>query len=202
MDIKPNGLNQKDLVDLFYMIVSSIKGICAKLDDDATVDLTTYEANCYTAMFDMIIQDSKKRRTGPGGGMFISPYGITDKAIIELLYDIFNSFETLCEQLDGDTGVADTNYEALCYTALFLYRVQSGAGPILGNGTTYKIGPTGAPSQKELVNCLYQIVDAIETLTEKLDADGTVTDTDYEALWYTANITLKVTNTSNQTVGN
>lgn len=201
MAIKPNGLSQKDLVDLFYMIVSSIKGICAKLDADGTVTLTTYTANCYTAMFDQIIVDSKKNRTGPGGGMYISPYGITDKAIIELLYDIFNSFETLCEQLDGDGGVPATDYEANCYTAKFLYRVQSGAGPILGNGTTYKIGPTGAPGQKEMVNCLYQIVDAIETLTEQLDGDS-LGDTNYEALWFTANVKMKVTNTSNQTVGN
>jgi hypothetical protein len=200
-DIRPNGLDQKDLVDMFYMVVSSIAGICAKLDSDTGVPLTTYTANCYTAMFDMKITDSNGQVTGPGGGIIIFPGGITSEAKIELLYQIYNAIETLTEQLDTDV-LTDSNYEALCYTALLLHRIQNKLGNFIGNGTTYKIGPTGEPDQREMVDCLYGIVDAIETLTEKLDADGTVTDTDYEALWYTANITIKIRNSSNETLGN
>lgn len=201
-DIKPNGMNQKDLVDLLYQIVSSIKGICEKLDADGGVPLTTYTANCYTAIFNIIIEDSKGNRTGLTGNHLITPNGITDAAMIELMYQIFNAFETLTEQLDTDT-LTDADYEALCYTALFLWLVENQIGSTLGNGVAYRFNPAGGVNdQKELVNLLYSIVDAIETLTEKLDLDGTVTDTDYEALWFTANVTLKIENSQGNLVGN
>lgn len=200
-DITPRGMSQRDFVDLLYMIVSSVKGICAKLDDDGGVPLTTYEANCYTAMFKTIIEDSRGNRTGVTGNHIITPTGVTDAALIELLYEIFNAFETLTEQLDTD-NLGDSNYEALCYTAKFLGKVTNQAGNTLGNGTTFYFNPGGVRPEKELVNLLYNIVDAIETLTEKLDLDGTVTDTDYEALWFTANVLLRVENSTGSIVGN
>jgi hypothetical protein len=202
-DIKPDGLSQKDYVDLLYMIVSSIKGIAAKLDADSAVSGTDFEANAYTAIFNIIINDSKGNRTGITGNHIISPTGISDPALIELFYQIFDSIETLTEQLDADGGVADTNYEALVYTANYLWNVTRQNGNTIGNGVAFYFNPSsGMQNQKELVNLLYAIVDSIETLTEKLDADGTVNDTNYEALWFTANITLRVRNGQGNVVGN
>lgn len=200
-DIKPDGVSQKDMVDLFYMLVSSIKGICAKLDADAGVPLTTYEANCYTAIFNVIIEDSRGNRTGQTGNHIINPQGITDQAMVELLYQLFNSIETLTEQLDTDV-LTDSDYEALCYTAKLLWNVTNQVGNTLGNGVAYYFTPLGVGDQKELVNLFYALVDVIETLTEKLDADGTVTDTNYEALWFTNNITLKIQDSQGNLVGN
>jgi hypothetical protein len=57
-------------------------------------------------------------------------------------------------------------------------------------------------NQDQLIDLLYQIVNAIETLTEQLDADGTVTDTNYEALWFTAKVTMHVQNSQGNVVGN
>lgn len=200
-DIKPTGLNQKDLVDLLYQIVSSIKGLCEKLDADGGVPLTTYTANCYTAIFDIIIEDSKGNRTGLTGNHIITVNGVTDAALLELLYQILNSLETLTEQLDTDT-LTDSDYEALCYIAIILHMVTNQTGNTLGNGNTFWFRPGGVTPQRELVELLYQIVDAWETLTEKLDADGTVTDTNYEALWFIATVLLKIENGAGNQVGN
>lgn len=200
MDIKPTGMKQADEVDLLYQILASLKGICTKLDADGGVPLTTYLANCYTAIFDIDVCDSKGNSSLNGGRYTITPTGITGQARQELLYQIFNSFETLAEQLDAD-GLTDSTYEALCYTAKFLWKVENSVGSSLGNGTTYYFR-NGCGDLKQLVDLYYAIIDAIETLTEQLDADGTVTDTNYEALWFTATILTKVTNSAGNTVGN
>jgi len=200
-DIKPTGLNQKDLVDLLYMVVSSINGLCTKLDSDGGVPLTTYLANCYTAIFDTIIEDSKGNRTGLTGNHIITVRGVSDPALLELMYQIFNSLETLTEQLDTDT-LADSTYEALCYTATMLYKVTNQTGNTLGNGNVFWFKPGGVMPQRELVELLFYIVNSWETLCEQLNGDGTVSDTDYEALWFTATVLLKIENGAGSRVGN
>lgn len=208
-DIKPTGMNQKDLVDLLYDIVTSIQGICQKLDDDAGVPLTTYEANCVTALFNTVITDSQGNMVTlaqdesstiePTG--IISPNGIGNPELLALMYQITNSFETLTEQLDVDALTLST-YEANCYTAKFTHTIENSKGNRLG-GTDYYTFRSGATmNQFKLIEWLYNVVDAIETLTEQLDGDGTVTDTNYEALWFTANIPLTVENHKGQRVGN
>lgn len=207
--IKPGGMNQRSIVNLLYQIVASIKGICAKLDKDGGVTATTYEANVYTALFNGEITDGRGNtlRNVPTAStanfdryVSISPAGLTPAAITEFLYQIFDMVETLTEQLDGDS-LTGTDFEANCYTAKFLHLIENVKGSILGNGTTYCIKP-GAIPENELIEVLYNIVDAIETLTEQLDADGTVTDTNYEALWFTATILMRVQNSKGNVVGN
>ena len=211
--IKPGGLSQRNLVDLLYMIVASIKGICAKLDDDVGVTATTYESSAYTAIFNGYIEDSRgnsiMNRANDGSGTYvtderffiITPMGVSDHDLNECIYQIFDMFETLTEACDTD-ALGDSNYEALCYTALFTWIIENRKGSALGNGTTYYFRPGGMHNQDQLINLLYQIVNAIETLTEKLDADGTVTDTNYEALWFTATVTMRVQNSQGNVVGN
>ncbi len=202
-DIRPvGGLTQKHLIDLYYMIVASLTGICAKLDLDATVTGETYTANCITALIKTIIHDSLGNRTGVTGDHIIGPVGIGDAAEIELLYQIFNCFETLTEQLDLDGGVADTDYEANCYTAKFLALVEDQKGNTLGNGVAFRFRPGGVNPEKQKIDLFYNILDGIETLTEQLDLDGTITDTNYEALWYTAVVILKVENSQGNLMGN
>lgn len=204
-NIKPTGLKYKDEVDLWYMIVSSLAGICAKLDADAGVTDTTYLANCYTAIINTVIRDSKDNLTGQlvaeENFYNVSPSGITDAARLQLLYNTFNALETLCEQLDLDAGVTDTTHEALCYTAILLHMVEDTKGNILGNGNSFYFRPGGIFNQKEYVDCLYNIVNALETLTEQLDAGGGVTDTDYEALWFTATILLMIEDSKGNQIG-
>ena len=211
--IKPGGLSQRNLVDLLYMIVAAIKGICAKLDADGGVTATTYESSAYTAIFNGYIEDSRgnsiMNRANDGSGTYvtderffiITPMGVSDHDLNECIYQIFDMFETLTEACDTD-ALGDSNYEALCYTALFTWIIENRKGSALGNGTTYYFRPGGMHNQDQLIDLLYKIVDAIETLTEKLDADGTVTDTNYEALWFTATVTMRVQNSQGNVVGN
>lgn len=211
--IKPGGLSQRNLVDLLYMIVAAIKGICAKLDDDGGVTATTYESSAFTAIFNGYIEDSRgnsiMNRANDGSGTYvtderffiITPMGVSDHDLNECLYQIFDMFETLTEALDTD-ALTDSTYEALCYTALWTWKIENRKGSTLGNGNTYFFRPGGMHNQDQLIDLLYQIVNAIETLTEQLDADGTVTDTNYEALWFTATVTMRVQNSQGNVVGN
>ena len=204
--IKPTGMSQRNLVDLLYMIVSSIQGICAKLDDDGGVTLETYEANAYTAIFNGYIEDVRgntiMNRVSAADDRFfiISPNGLTNKALLECLYQIFDMMETLTEQCDTD-ALTDSTYEALCYTALYVWIIENCKGDQLGNGTEFYFR-AASENRKELVNLLYAIVHSIDTLATKLDADGTVTDITYESLWFTATILMRVENSQGNVVGN
>lgn len=205
--IKPNGISQKNLVDLLYMIGYSIAGICTKLNADAGVPLTTYVANVITAIFNGEIRDSRgnytMNRVSTADDRFhsISPEGMTDEALLEFLYQLFDMMETLTEQLDTDV-LSDSDYEALVYTALYLWKIENCKGNTLGNGTVYYFRPGGVFNYDQLVDLLYAIVYSIKTLTEKLDADETVTDVNYTALWYTATILMRVENSKGSVVGN
>ena len=200
-DISPRGISQGDLVDLLTGIVRSITGVCQKLDGDSGVPAETYNNNCYNAIFTGTLEDSKGNLTGRQGDYKLNPYGVDDKGLLQCLYEILDSLETLCEQLDGDS-LTDTNYEALCYTAKILHLVENSKGNTLGNGTSFTFRPGGVTNQRELVELLYSIVDAWETLLEKLDNDDTVNDDDYESTWFTATITLRIENGAGSTVGN
>lgn len=201
-DIRPNGLNQKDLVDLLYMLTASLTGLCQKLDADGGVTDTTYNALCYTALMTILVEDSKGNRSGNTGDYIITPVGISNDALLEWLYDYVNAIETLTEQLDADGGVTDTDYEANCFTALITKVIEDKAGNQVGNGTEFYFRQGGEVDQKHLVDLLYMFVNAWETLCEQLDADAGVTDTNYEALWFTATITLKVRDCQGNIVGN
>ena len=63
-----------------------------------------------------------------------------DRVLCDLLYDILNAWETLCEKIDADATAAAppaaSNYEALWYTATILMRVENSQGNVLGNSQT------------------------------------------------------------------
>ncbi len=205
--IKPTGMSQRNLVDLLYMIIYSIQGICAKLDASNLTD-TTYTALCYTAIFNGSIEDSRgnyimNRVSAKDDRFFIiTPTGLTNKALLECLYQIFDMMETMTEQIDADAAPpSSVTYEALCYTAIYLWIIENCKGSQLGNGTAFYFR-NAAENRKELVNLLYAIVDSIETLTEKLDTDALPSGTDYEALWFTATILMRVQNSQGNVVGN
>jgi len=212
-NITPRGLSQKDLVDALYMFIASLTGICAKLDLDGGVPLTTYKANCITAIFNVVVEDSKGKRTGQGIAEtsaiepthIITPTGVSDAALNACLYQCFNAMETLTEQLDTDS-LTLSNYEATAYTACFMQLIENVRGNTLGNGTVFKFKPGGMFNQKELVDCLYNMFLGIYQLcadqtTTGLDVDGTVTGTNYTALWYTAVLTLMIENSRGSTIG-
>ena len=200
--LKPNGINQGDLVDVLHDILSSITGLCTKLDSDGTVTDTTYNANCYTNIFTVTVEDQKGNMVNPGGISIIRPTGISDPALLELLYQMYDSIETLTEQLDNDGGVPAETYEANTYEAILTgFMIENQIGNILGNSGTFWFRSGGVIIQDKLVDLLYNWYNAWETLCEQLDGDS-LSDTDYEAVWWAATFTTNVTNSKGQTLGN
>lgn len=204
--IKPGGISQRNLVDLLYMIVYSLQGLCQKLDDDDSTD-DTYEASVYTAIFNGYIEDSKgntimNRVSAKDDRFFyIRPDGISDKDLLECLYQIFDMYETLTEQADAD-DLSSGTYESLIYTAHFLWIIENCKGSQLGNGTVFYFRPGGVFDYGQLVDLLYAIVHAHATLTAKLDTDAVPAGSDYTALWYTATILMHVENQQGSVTGN
>jgi len=207
-DIKPTGLRQKDLVDLLYMIVTSFRGIAAKLDADNVTD-TTYLANVDACM-NLIIENSVGDRievlnteTSDMPPMIeVKPIGFDQARFADLLYMLVDAWETMCEQIDADAAPpTSTDYEADAFTAIYTFLVENSKGNTLGNGTTFTFR-LGAFPQKEVVETLYKIIDGIETFTEQADTDALPAGTDYESLWYTNNITLTVENGAADRIGN
>lgn len=132
-DIRPNGLSQKDLVDLLYMLTASLTGLCQKLDADGGVTDTNYNALCYTALMTILVEDSKANRAGNTGDYIVTPVGVSDEALLEWLYDYTNAIDTLTAKLDADGGVTDTNYKALWFTATVTLKIRDCQGNLVGN---------------------------------------------------------------------
>ena len=212
--IKPDGLSQRNLVDILYMIVYSIQGICAKLDDDDVTD-TDYEALVYTAIFNGHIEDGRgnsiMNRATPDSGttypsddrfFIIKPDGLGNKELLECLYQIFSMLATLTAKIDADAAPpTSTTYEALCYTAKLPWIIENCKGDQVGNGTVYYLR-SASVDQKELVEILCNILDCIETMTETLDTDALPAGSDYEALWFTATILMRVQDSLGLYAGN
>lgn len=208
-DIKPTGLNQKDLVDLMYDLTASLRGVAIKLDvDDAVV--STYVSGGITAVFNCAIKDSAGNyldltQSGESSTVaptyIITPYGLTEEALLEWMYQWVYGLNVLCETLDASAGVALTTFKANCYTAIMTDKIINRRGQSIGSGTDYTFNAVDKRGGK-LVEWLYDAVNAVETFTEQLDVDGTLTDTNYEALWFTAQVPLTVENSAGSRVGN
>ena len=203
--IKPSGMNHRQLVDLLYMIIYSIKGICAKLDDDDNTD-ETYEADVYTAIFNGNIEDSRGNSlinhvSAKDDRFFIlTPTGMSEGALLECLYQIFDMMHTLTTQCDSDDLTTSTYHHI--YDDYYLWIVENCKGSQLGNGTVYYFRPGGTFNQDQLVNLLYAIVYSLSLLTAKLDTDDKPDDLDYADLWYTATILMRIENSKGSVVGN
>lgn len=203
--IKPNGISMRNLVDLLYMIVYSIQGICKKLDLDDNTD-NTYEAASYTAIFNGDIRDSRgnyimNRVTAPDDRFFIiSPTGISDKALLECLFQIFTMIYTLTRQCDADDLTTSTYHHI--YDDRYAWIIENCKGSQIGNGTAYYFRPGGVFNYDQLVDVLYDIVYSISLLTAKLDTDAKPAGSNYAALWYTATILMRIENQKGSVIGN
>jgi len=214
IDLKPTGLVASDFVDCIYLWWAAFKGICAKLDDDTGVTATTYEALCYTAIFNGCIEDTRGGQlinavsTKAARFYHITPRGYDDPAILECFYDMLDAMETLSEKLDLE-GLTFTNYEAIAYTAICTQKVMNQTGEsTLGNGSAaFTFRPGGICAEAQIVEFMYNAFEFIHLLTSNettsgLDGDGTVTDTDYEELWYTDALDRVIMNSVGSTIGN
>lgn len=97
--------------------------------------------------------------------------GVNQEDLVDLLALLKTNMDGVCAKLDLDGGVGDTNYAALVSSLLI---IPSG----IQTTDTKSIRDEG-----EIVDYLQLYITQFAVLTAKLDADGTVTDTDYAALW-------------------
>ena len=206
-NIKPGGLTQKDEIDLIYMILYSIQLACQTLDADDGVALTTFEANCVTALFNLVVEDSKANYLNLAATAsstlenthLIGPTGISAAARLAFLYQLYNCMETLTEQLDGDATLSDTDYEELCYEAIMLHMVENEKGNILGNDNAFYFRPGGHMQETEYINALYEFLLGWTTLMQQIDTD--TGDTTLNADCFTATVLLRLEDTKGNQIG-
>lgn len=207
VQIKPTGIKQKNLVDLLYMMVAAIHGICAKLDADDVTD-TDYEALCYTAIFNGYIEDSRgnsmlNRVTAKDPYFYIiTPNGITDKALVECIYQIFLMMHTLTTKIDADAAPPTTVTYHHVFDDHYLWTVENEVGDTIGASTDYWITPKGVKDRRQLVDILYCFAHSIDTLTKKLDTDAVPAGSNYHALWDTAIFLMQIVDSKGNVTGN
>jgi hypothetical protein len=133
--ITPNGLDNKSLLECLYQIFDMMETLTEQCDAD---NLTTsnYEALIYTAHFVWIIENCKGDQLGNGTEFYFRNAAENRKELVNLLYAVVHSFETLTEKLDTDAVPSGSNYEALWFTATFLMRVENSQGSVVGNDIT------------------------------------------------------------------
>lgn len=154
-----NGIQQQDLTDLILAIKNSVSGITAKLDADAGVT----DVN-YTSLWPLAV---------PSGIQTTGVKAIHNQGeVYTFIRNAIAAINGIVAKLDLDAGVADTNYGALWAIS----------GITVGVSATDSFFPAGQ-FQSALIYFLDRIVKSINGVTAKLDADGTVTDTNFGALW-------------------
>jgi hypothetical protein len=99
----------------------------------------------------------------------ITDDGLNQKALYELLLKIQVNWDTAMCSLDDSSGVATTTYEAGCAFGTQHENIL---------GTTYKITPQGM-STEALATFCGALATKFAACTALLDADATITDTDY-----------------------
>jgi hypothetical protein len=136
----------------------------------------------------------------------IKPSGLVTPDLVDVLYMWWSSFYGICAKLDADATVPSATYTALCYTAIFNGFIGDTRGNSIQNAVTakadrfYIINPNGV-TKEALLECFYDMLDAMETLSEQLDGD-VLTFTNYEATAYEAVCTQLVMNKRGDSLGN
>jgi hypothetical protein len=133
--ITPNGLDNKALLECLYQIFDMMETLTAQCDAD-NLSSDNYEALIYTAHYLWIIENCKGDQLGNGTEFYFRAGSENRKELIDLLYAVVHSFETLTEKLDTDAVPSGTDYEEHWFTDTFLLRVENSQGSVVGNDIT------------------------------------------------------------------
>ncbi len=149
------GFNQYELWDVFNYLRTRILGATAKLDADSAVNSTNYTS---TTTFTF---DRKFARVA-----------VRDQSQWLLAMDqLRTALNNILTKLDVDSGVSDTDYSSTLAIADYT-NVRSSAD-LLDAGMR-----DGA-----VAKWLDTFITKFNSMLTKLDADGTVNDTNYNSLW-------------------
>lgn len=156
------GMDWQDMYDVLGQIRTKLAGVCAKLDDDATVTDTDYESAIVTFTFP------------PAASGREPANGITAQAlrhqglVLDYLKTVRTQFNALNAKLDADNG-AVTTYSAQDMSSI----IDTQNGGLIQSGMF----------EGALAYWLYTYMTKFNAVLAALDADGNVADTDYASLW-------------------
>ena len=204
-DITPTGFGQKELVRLFRYFFAGLEGVAAKLDGTDNTD-ATYEATL-DAIHSVIITDDlgnyyhnvAAESSSLGPPAVLTPYGISDAALMDILYQLHFCFYTMLVQVDADDITTGT-YLATCWTGKIAHRFINRFGTMTGLGSAYYFRPGGVTNHKELVEALYTYFYYWDIFLDKLDTDASPNATNFAELW-SDTILLRIRNAAGDTMG-
>jgi hypothetical protein len=204
-DITPTGLGQKELVRLLYHFFAGLEGVAAKLDlTDNTDD--TYEA-VLDALHSVIIEDDLGNRyqnviaqsSSIGPVAMIGPKGVSDAALMDILYQLHKAFLTMVTQAVADDLTTGTHL-ATCWTSKITHQFVNRFGTIVGQGTAYYFRPGGVTDHKQVVEALYNYFYYWNVFCDQLDTDASPNATNFAELW-SDTILLRIKNAAGSTMG-
>lgn len=204
-DIKPSGFGQKELVRLFRYLFAGLEGVAAQLDDDDNTD-DTFETSL-NAIHSVIITDDlgnyyhnvAAQSSSLGPPAVLTPYGITDAALMDILYQLHFCFYTMLAQADADDWTT-SNYVANYWTGKITHKFVNRFGTETGLGTAYYFRPGGVTDHKELVEALFNYLTYWIAFLTQTDADASPAGITYLSLWGTT-IKLRIQNAAGSVIG-
>ena len=150
--LSANGMHQKDLVAQLSELETNWNAILTKLDADGGVNLTTYNAT-YAIDLD---------------NTTVGSLGLSQAIIVSVLDDFIAKINLCLTALDGDSGVADTNYNS---TWAITDVVNAGAGYTIAANKNVAVDDRGY-NQGALYDLLNTVVTNVNGVNAKLDADA------------------------------
>lgn len=166
------GLYTADVLSLITLIRTNFVAVTAKLDADSGVTGTNFGSLWNFGL--------------PDPNLFTVAGGYRDQGVLlDYMKTIRTAYVGLLAKLDLDGGVADTDYAAL-------ETIVSS----IDTGTNLADLNQAGVNQGAIAKWFDNFVTKWNALMVKLDADGTVNDTNYNALW-ALSTNLVGTNTGN-----
>jgi hypothetical protein len=108
-----------------------------KIDADAAPPSSVdYETLVYTAHYLWRVQNEAGDTVGVSTDRTVSPGGVDDRYLVDILYAFVHSLDVLTAKLDTDAVPSGTDYHALWDTANILMQVEDSKGNIAGNALT------------------------------------------------------------------
>jgi len=141
-----DGMYQRDLYNFLSNYITNFNAVNAKLDSDTGVNGTSYASTCN---LDAI----------GAAGYKLEPSGMSDKLLLDALYDIYLMLRYQLAILDADTGVTDTTY-------------TSGLLPTFPGVALKTTNPVGIYSQGSVIDYLNTVVTNFNALLAQLDDDA------------------------------